>query len=195
MSNTTITINNLRISSLFTRHIITNGDYDNNHSIFVSEYDIEEILDVVKEGDDYSPKKVYYVLLDHIFEIIRRQSYCRRTIFCFSLYQNLDNNNDFQTMRKDIEVYVNDYDTPSEEVFYNIESSIDRMDNNDQIDLQDLRLIFIKTELLTPTIHTRYINNDRTFKTHKCLVCFNSKSTVLYCNCGHIVCCVVKTAG
>ena len=124
-----------------------------------------------------------------MFEIIKRQGYCRKTIFCFSLYQNLDNNNDFQTMSKDIEVYVNDFDTPLEEVLYTIEVSIDRMDNNDQIDLEDLRLLFIKTELLTPTIHTRYINKDRTFKTHKCLVCFNSKPTVLYCNCGHLVCC------
>ena len=36
MSNAIITVNNLRISSIFTRHIITNEGY-NNHSIFISE--------------------------------------------------------------------------------------------------------------------------------------------------------------
>ena len=133
MSNTTITINNLRISSLFTRHIITNGDYDNNHSIFVSEYDIDEILEVVKEGEVYIPKKIYYVLLDHMFEIIKRQGYYRKTIFCFSVYQNLDNNNDFQTMGKDIENCVNGFDTPLEEVLYTIEDCVDRMDNDDEM--------------------------------------------------------------
>ena len=49
MSDINITINNLRISSLFTRHIITNGDYDNNNSIFIS----DEILEVAKEEDSF----------------------------------------------------------------------------------------------------------------------------------------------
>ena len=154
MSNINITINNLRISSLFTRHIITNGDYDNNHSIYISEYDIDEIVEVAKEEDSfYTRRKVYNILIPHIFEIIRRQGFYRKNIFCFSLYQNLDNNNDFQTMFNDIEIHMDGFDIFSYEeslirIFDEIRDCIDRMDKMELFDEECLRLIFIKNEIL-----------------------------------------------
>ena len=50
-----ITISNLRISSISTRRIITNGGYDDNHEILISEYNIDEILDIIKEEFLYYP--------------------------------------------------------------------------------------------------------------------------------------------
>ena len=171
MSNINITINNLRISSLFTRHIITNGDYDNNNSIFISEYDIDEILEAAKEEDSfYTRKKVYYILIPHTFEIIRRQGFYKKKIFCFSLYQNIDNNNDFQTMFNDIEIHMDNFDIFSYEetlirIFNEIRDCIDRMDEMELFDEECLRLIFIKNEILEENkIHTKPINKERTFK-------------------------------
>ena len=195
MSNINITINNLRISSLFTRHIITNGDYDNNNSIFISEYDIDEILEAAKEEDSfYTPKKVYYILIPHIFEIIRRQGFYKKKIFCFSLYQNIDNNNDFQTMFNDIEIHMDNFDIFSYEetlirIFNEIRDCIDRMDEMELFDEECLRLIFIKNEILEKNKNTKPINKERTFKTDKCVVCLEKESNILFCNCGHLIAC------
>ena len=197
MSNINITINNLRISSLFTRHIITNGDYDNNHSIFISEYDIDEILEAAKEEDSfYTRKKVYSILFPHLFEIIKRQGIYRKTIFCFTIYQNMDNNNDFQTMFKDIEIYIYSFDISSYEellirIYDEIRDYIDRMDDVMELfDEECLRLIFIKNEILEKNkIHTKPINKERVFKTDKCVVCLERESNILFCNCGHLIVC------
>ena len=148
-----ITISNLRISSISTRRIITNGGYDDNHEILISEYNMDEILDITKEEFLYYPKKIYSILLPHMFEIIKRRGYHRKTIFCFSLYQNCDNPHDYQAMFKDIEVEVNGFEAPLNTVFNDIKDCVDDMEDGDEVEFvgeeeEDVRLVFIKTEIL-----------------------------------------------
>ena len=196
MSTTNITLNNLRIFSLSTRHMITNDDYDNNFSIFISEYDIDEILEAATEEEYYyNREKVYYILFPFLFEIIKRIGYNKKTTFYFSIYQNIDEQHDFHMIIKDIMININNSYTDLETVGYNLKNYIDFMDDEQVIEItgeveQGLRLLIIKNELLGNEMNIESpINKERVFKTDKCVVCLEKESNILFCNCGHLIAC------
>ena len=196
MSTTNITLNNLRIFSLSTRHMITNDDYDNNFSIFISEYDIDEILEAaIEEEYYYNREKVYYIFFPFLFEIIRRIGYNKKTTFYFSIYQNIDEQHDFHMIIKDIMININNPYTDLETVGYNLKNYIDFMDDEQVIEItgeveQGLRLLIIKNELLGNEMNIESpINKEIVFKTEKCVVCLEKESNTLFCNCGHLIVC------
>ena len=196
MSTTNITLNNLRIFSLSTRLMITNDDYDNNFSIFISEYDIDEILEAaIEEEYYYNRKKVYYILFPFLFEIIKRIGYNKKTTFYFSIYQNIDEQHDFHMIIKGIMININNPYTDLETVGYNLKNYIDFMDDEQVIEItgeveQGLRLLIIKNELLGNEMNIESpINKERVFKTDKCVVCLEKESNILFCNCGHLIAC------
>ena len=41
-----ISISNLKISSIYTRCLVSHGGFDDNYEIFLSEYNIDEALDI-----------------------------------------------------------------------------------------------------------------------------------------------------
>ena len=100
-----------------------------------------------------------------MFEIIKRRGYYRKTIFCFSLYQNCDNPHDYQTMFKDIEVEVDGFRTPLNRVFNDIKNCVDDMEYDDEVMMK------------------------KTFKSDTCMICLDKEPNVLFCTCGHISIC------
>ena len=127
-----------------------------------------------------------------MFEIIRRQGYHRKTIFCFSLYRNYDNTHDYQAMFKDIEVEVDGLGTPLNTVFKDIKDCVHDMED-DEIEFdeleEDVRLVFVKMEIPKKNKKIIPINDEKTFKSDTCMICLDKEPNVLFCTCGHISIC------
>ena len=52
----------------------------------------------------------------------------------------------------------------------------------------DIKLIITRERLPYPK-NLAWINEDKTFKEEKCMICFDKEPNVLFCNCGHICIC------
>ena len=188
-----ITVNGLTITTTHRKRLINNRRF-NTGEIIITEYNIDEVLNKTNDGCFYYPKRIFSLLLHHMIEIIERQRYFMKSIYCFGLHQNdpYENPHDLQTMNKDIEVELDD-ETPLSMVLNNIRAIVNDMDERPFCFMDELkegvRLTVVKIEILKVNKDNITMNDDKTFKTEKCMVCMNKEPNILFCNCGHICVC------
>ena len=186
MSRNSITIYNIKLHHVLTRRILTENRFNQFSEMVVSEYDLDEILPTTTTETHYYPKQVYYNLLPHIFEILRRNVHQGQTIFSFTIYQNTEEDN-YEILEKDIQVEAIDSETSIEILFDKIKIIIDGMEERvykiKHEDYPDFRLLFTKYEIFKP--EDKIINKEKIFKTERCVICFEQIPNVLFCNCAH----------
>ena len=160
--------------------------------ICISEYNIDSITAMSDTNTSYFPKSIFLCLVPFLTEIIKNDVTIK-TIYCFGLDQHNPNQNphDMQVINKDIEVTVN-LETPEitiKELLLNCVNNM--LDNSFYID-EDLpngvTLTVVKVELLKEFREER-INNIQSYKEDNCIICFETKPNILFCNCAHLVVC------
>ena len=180
---------------MFTRKILTKNSQNQYSELSISEYDISEVLmSLLDESSDldqnhFSPKKLYFSLSRHLYEILKRNKHHNRTIYSFSIYQNKEKDN-YEIITKDISITALESDSIN-----TIHNKINIIINNfpDTIfplqlnNITEFRLIFSKYELFSN--EDEYINSESTYVTSNCLICSITPPNVLFCNCGHLVVC------
>ena len=61
---------------------------------------LDESLDL--DQNHFSPKKLYFSLSHHLYEILKRNKHYNRTVYSFSIYQNKEIDN-YEIITKDIQ--------------------------------------------------------------------------------------------
>ena len=185
-------------------HLINDIFYDTDE-VLISEYNINEVLNIHNGDFNYNTKKNYTLLLQHMAQIIDEmgyftfniRDYCVKYKFCFSICKDNSHKNPYNHLAliKDIEI-----------VFDNVEESFDMLLNKLEDIVNDMngREICINKELNEGLIlkvikierineneneNIRDINENKTFKPDTCIICVDNVPNVIYCNCGHIPTC------
>ena len=190
MSRNSIKIRNIHLPHILTRRILPKNRFNQFSEMLISEYDLEEIIPTTTTETHYYPKQMYYNLLGHLHEILRRNIHKNQTIFSFTIYQNIEEDN-YEILEKDIQIEAIDSDITLEMLFDKINILIDGMEERvypiKQESNPDFRLIFSKYEIFKPE-HI-IINKEKIFKTEHCVICTEAKPNILFCNCGHLIAC------
>ena len=194
-SRNSIKLHNLHLPHIFTRKILTKNSQNQYSELSISEYDItESLMSLLDESLDldqnhFSPKKLYFSLSHHLYEILKRNKHYNRTVCSFSIYQNKEIDN-YEIITKDISITALESDSIN-----TIHNKINIIINNfpDTIfplqlnNITEFRLIFSKYEIFSN--EDEYINSESTYVTSNCLICSITPPNVLFCNCGHLVEC------
>ena len=188
-----ITVYDLTITITHLKRLINNRRFDTGE-IIITDYNIDEVLNKTNYKCFYYPKRIFSLLLHHMIEIIERQRYFMKSIYCFGLHQNdpYENPHDLQTMNKDIEVELDD-ETPLSMVLNNIRAIVNDIDDRRVCFMDELeecvRLTVVKIEILKVNEDVITMNGDKTFKEDTCMICMDKKPDILFCNCGHLCIC------
>ena len=155
MSRHSITSKNIRLQHNLTRRVLTKNTHNQFSELVISEYDLDEIIPTTTTNTHYFPKQMYYNLLPHIYEILRRNTHQNKSIFSFSVYQSLQEDN-YEILEKDIQVEATDSTITIDILFEKIKQIIDYMPElvypiqEDEWNA-DFRLVFTKYEIFFQT--------------------------------------------
>ena len=191
MNRHSITSKNLRLQHILTRRILTKNTNNQFSEMVISEYDLDEIIPTTTTKTHYFPKQMYYNFLPHIYEILRRNTHQNKCIFSFSVYQSIQEDN-YEILEKDNQIEASDPSITIDILFEKIKLIIDNMPELvypiQQIEWKaDFRLVFTKYEIFRPD--DNITNKEKIFITNSCIICFEAKPNVLFCNCDHQVIC------
>ena len=200
----TTTINEKTISLIFSRIITNLYPFQKYGGIAISEFNIDEISSLSNEDNCFYPTRILKDLIPFMVEIINADE-VSKAVYTFTVDLKAENRNphDIQYFRKDIEVEITSEDDRRnvEDVItelvdnmrdprnyfvsprYNGEDVVDVPENNKKLILTVTRM-----ELLDE-IKREKLNNIRSYKDDKCVICINTNPTVLFCDCGHTCIC------
>ena len=173
------------------------GDINNKNTYFIQliTYDIYDIYENGMEKGELYDKLFSYIIDD----ITNKPLTINRSLKYIWWLEGIHKDDEIVQLHNDIEVIIYGRSGRYEDLEEGIRNQIDVIKYReatqgnlmrDSYNRGELKLITLIEEFYSPKpINKKFINEEKTFKGDKCIICLDKEPNVILCNCGHMVIC------